>query len=101
MTSLFNESSTDIAPERAPSAEQVAAVVAGAPTIGQACAALRAQGWRSTIAGNRITVNDWVFVRFIDEAVGVDAGVGARWVVYEISERPKVLLLRARNRLDQ
>lgn len=48
-----------------PTAEQVAEIVAVAITIGAARDALQQAGWRATIAGNRITVNDDVLVHFI------------------------------------
>ena len=88
-----------------PSAGDVAAVIAGLPSIGVACEALRGAGWRSTIAGNRITVNDRVFARFIDggvgggvgDATGGAAGDCARWLVYGIGkgDRPAVSIVDA------
>ncbi len=59
-------------------AEQVAGVVAGIPTLGEACDALRKAGRRASIAGNRITVNDEVFAQFIGATVGSPGGVDAR-----------------------
>jgi hypothetical protein len=56
-------------------AEQVAGVVAGIPTPGEACDALTKAGWRASIAGNRITVNDEVFTQFIRATVGSPGGV--------------------------
>lgn len=76
-----------------PTAERVAAVVSGIATIGEACNALRAEGWSSTIAGNRITVNDRVFARFIDESVGMCAGTAPRWVVYGIGDPSSALIV--------
>lgn len=35
--------------------------------------------------GNKITVNDQVLARFIDESVGMDAGTAPLWVVYGMS----------------
>lgn len=74
----------------APSTDQVVAVIAGAPTIGAACEALRASGWPSSIAGNRITVSDRVFVRYVDGGTGGTADCGPRWIVYGSGERPAI-----------
>ena len=76
-------------------AEQVAGVVARIPAIGKACYALRKAGWRATIAGNRITVNDEVFAQFIGPAGGVDA----RWVIYRIAGTPPVWVVGAEGKL--
>lgn len=65
-----------------PSAAQVAEVVSGRITIGAACEALRAAGWQSTIAGNRITVGNTVFVQFITGTSDTSDGLAARWLVY-------------------
>jgi hypothetical protein len=76
-------------------AEQVAKVVAGIPTIGEACDALRKAGWRAGIAGNRITVNDKVFAQFIGATVGGFGGIDARWVVNRIAGTPPVWIVGA------
>lgn len=78
-----------------PSADQVAALIAGKPTIGAVCRALRSAGWKSTVAGNRITVDDRVFVRYIYQAAGPDGPYDARWVVYDIGDRPIVRIVVA------
>ena len=70
-------------------ADRVAAVIAGNASIGAACRALRAAGWRSVLAGNRITVNDEVFVRYIDQS-GSDTPT---WVVYGIGDRPAIRIV--------
>ena len=86
-----------------PTADSVAAAIAGLPTIGAAVQAIRAAGWRSNLAGNRITVNDTVFARYIGELDGSDHADGraepadARWVVYGIGERPAVRIVATRN----
>jgi hypothetical protein len=72
--------------ENPPSAKQVARVVAATPAIGAACDALRKAGWRATIAGNRITVEDSVFAQFVGTAVDSLGGVHARWMVYGIAD---------------
>jgi hypothetical protein len=77
------------------SAEQVAGVVAGIPTIGEGCDALRKAGWRASIAGNRITVNDEVFAQFIGATVSPPGGVDARWVIYRIAGAPPVWVVGA------
>jgi hypothetical protein len=64
--------------------EQVAAVVAGIPTIGAACNALRKSGHSATIAGNRITVDDDVFVQFIGASAGAYGWTEARWMIYRV-----------------
>ena len=71
-----------------PSTEDVAAVVGDASTIGAACEAFRNAGWMSSIAGNRITINDRIFARFVDECVDATGLVEARWIVYETNDRP-------------
>lgn len=93
MSSSLKANATESEADLQPTAEQVAALVAGIGTIGAACHALRAEGWDSVIAGNRITINDRVFARFIDESVGIDAGTAARWVVYGIGDRPAVWIV--------
>ena len=79
----------------APTVEHVAKVVGGISSIGRAREALVKSGWRSTIAGNRITVNDRVFAHFINESVGRDGQTEARWAVYEIADRPPVWIVGA------
>jgi hypothetical protein len=81
--------------EDTPTAEQVAGVVAGIPAIGKACYALREAGWRATIAGNRITVNDEVLAQFIGPAGGVDV----RWVIYRMAGAPPVWVVGAERQL--
>jgi hypothetical protein len=71
-------------------AEQVAGVVAGIPAIGEARDALKKAGWRASIAGNRITVNDEVFAQFIGVTVGAFGGIDARRVIYRIAGTPPV-----------
>lgn len=78
-----------------PNAELVAAIVAGIPTIGEACRALSAVGWQSKVAGNRISVNDRVFVRYIDETAGSNGSPDTRWVVYGVGDRPVVRIVVA------
>jgi hypothetical protein len=68
-----------------PRADQVAGVVADIAVIGAACNALRGAGWRATIAGNRITVEDVVFAQFIGTALDAYGDNRARWLVYEIA----------------
>ena len=80
-----------------PSADQVAAIVAGIPTIGEAALALSAAGWQSRIAGNRISVNDRVFVRYIYATAGSDGSHDTRWVVYGVGDRPVVRIVVASN----
>jgi hypothetical protein len=80
-------------------AEQVAGVVAGIPVIGEACDALRNAGWRASIAGNRITVNDEVFAQFIGATAGAPGGVDARWVIYRIAGTPPVWVVGAEPQL--
>lgn len=70
-------------------ADRVAAVIAGVSSIGEACQALQAAGWCSAIAGNRITVNDEVFARYI-ENTGTETPT---WVVYGIGDRPAVRIV--------
>jgi len=82
-------------------AEEVAGVVSGIPTIGQACDALRKAGWSASIAGNRITVNhpgraraydgDEVFALFIGGRGGPLGDLGARWMIYTITGTPPIL----------
>ena len=79
--------------ETRPNADQVAAVVAGISTIGEAALALSAAGWQSKIAGNRISVNDRVFVRYINETARSNGSQDARWVVYGVGDRPVVRIV--------
>jgi hypothetical protein len=80
-------------------AEQVAGVVAGIPAIGRACDALKTAGWRATIAGNRITVNDEVFAQFIGATVGALGGIDARWLIYRIAGTNPVWVVGAEPKL--
>lgn len=64
------------------SANEVADLIAGTSSIGYACAALRSAGWRATIAGNRITVNDEVFVHY----AGVANELRAAWMIYAVAD---------------
>ncbi len=81
------------ADEKTPTAEQVAGVVAGIPFIGKACEALIRAGWRASIAGNRITVNDEVLAQFI--GAGAAGGVDAAWVIYAIAGAHPVWVVAA------
>ncbi|HYO03840.1 MAG TPA: hypothetical protein VET27_18995 [Mycobacterium sp.] len=72
------------------SVECVAKAVAGVPAIGNALKALQAAGWRATIAGNRITVNEQVFVQFIASTVGKFGRVGATCLIYSVAEPSQV-----------
>jgi len=84
--------------QNAVTAEQVARVVAGIPAIGEACEALKKAGWRASIAGNRITVDDDVFAQFIGATAGVYGSVEARWVIYGIAGTPPVWIVGAEPR---
>ncbi len=66
-------------------AGRVAEVVAGMPTVGAACDALRDAGWRTTTAGNRITVNDEVCVQFLGLTAGPARCADDSWVIYRIA----------------
>lgn len=66
--------------DHAPTTEQVAGVLGGIPAIGIACEALRTAGWRASIAGNRITVNDAVRAQLIGTAAD-----DAAWVISMIT----------------
>lgn len=81
--------------EDTPTAEQVARVVAGIPAIGRACEALLGAGWRASIAGNRITVNDEVHAQFIGAGIGRAGGVDPTWVIYAITGVPPVWVVGA------
>ena len=79
-----------------PSADEIAAVLAGVPTIGEACDALRCAGWQSSIAGNRISVNHSVFARFIGESVDPEGRSEVRWIIYETADHPAVRIVVGR-----
>lgn len=96
ISELEHGSDLEVAGSR-PNADLVAAVVAGIPTIGEACRALNSVGWQSKVAGNRISVNDRVFVRYIDEAAGPLGSRDTRWVVYGVSDHPVVRIVVASN----
>lgn len=55
----------------------VAALLAGKSTIGTARRAFERAGWRTCIAGNRLTVSDSVFVQY----VGAASDYGAVWTI--------------------
>jgi UDP-N-acetyl-D-glucosamine dehydrogenase len=63
-------------------ANQVAQVVVGIGTIGEACDALTRAGWRATIAGNRITVNEAVFAQYIGAGIGSAGRRDPTWMIY-------------------
>ena len=86
--------STDPGPhgnDNSPTPDAVAQTVAGIPTIGEARVALMNAGWRATIAGNRITVNEGVFAQFF----GAGGGVDANWVIFKIAGTPSVRVVGA------
>ena len=77
----LNEQSAGLPGGSSPlTARHIADVIAEAASIGSACATLRTAGWRATIAGNRITINEAVFAQY----VGVSAADmdGAIWMIY-------------------
>ena len=82
-----------------PTADGVAAVIAGVPSIGLARQAIEDAGWRSSVAGNRITVNDRVFARYIEQAGDQPDLADPRWVVYGIGERPVVRIVASGNQV--
>lgn len=73
--------------------------VVGIPAIGEACGALKKAGWRASIAGNRITVNDEVLAQFIGASVGALGGIDARWVIYRIAGTFPVWIVGAEPKL--
>jgi hypothetical protein len=81
--------------EYAVTAEHVAKVVAGIPAIGAACAALKREGRRAGIAGNRITVDDEVFAQLMGATIGRYGAVEAMWVVSSIAGTPPVWIVGA------
>lgn len=91
---MTSESDTGTHTADAPLAQHVAAVLAGIGSIGRACDALRQAGWQSAIAGNRITIHDRVFARYIDDG-GHSGPDNARWLVYGIDDRSPVWLVGA------
>lgn len=76
-----------------PNADAIAEVLAGIPTIGEACDALKCAGWLTSIAGNRISVNSRVFARFLGESVDADGHLEVRWVVYGLNDQPAVRIV--------
>lgn len=64
--------------------EDIAGVVAGHSLIGFAQSALFAAGYRATIAGNRITVDDTVAVQYVAPVDGPYGRVAARWVIHRV-----------------
>lgn len=62
------------------SAQEVAEVVASAPSIGSAYHACRGAGWRAVIAGNRVTVNERVFAQYV--GAGPAGNGSATWLVH-------------------
>jgi hypothetical protein len=89
------QGSIEVTEEKRPTAEQVAVVIAGVPVIGRACEALVQAGWRASIAGNRITVNDEVLAQFIGARMGRNGGVDATWVIYAVAGTPPVWVVGA------
>lgn len=67
-----------------PTVNQVAEVIDGIRTIGEACNSLTGAGWRATIAGNRITINDEVFAEYVSVGVGSADNRDATWMVYAL-----------------
>ena len=78
-----------------PTAARVAELLTGLPTIGRAREVLGAAGLRSHIEGNRITVNDSVFARHIEQGAGPSGRRDSRWVVYGAGEHPAVRIVVA------
>ena len=96
MNQLTSTQDARVISDGEPSAEAIAAVLAGVPTIGEACDSLRCAGWQSSIAGNRICVNHRVFARFIGESVDPEGQSEVRWVVYETADHPAVRIVTGR-----
>jgi hypothetical protein len=69
-------------------ASQVADIVTGIEAIGKACNALKRAGLRATIAGNRISVNEKVFVQYI--GAGAVGGRCAAWIIYASATIPPI-----------
>jgi hypothetical protein len=99
-TDAMSDNSTVPGCPAGPTIDQLADVLSAVTTIGRACDEFRKAGWRSTIAGNRITVNDKTFARYIDGCAGSgDAQSGsARWLVYDVGDWPQVRMVAASDR---
>ena len=73
---------------KVPTTEQVAAVVSGIRTIGAAGEALTAEGWVSETASDRITVEDQILARLIEETAKGSGGKVASWLITAVSGVP-------------
>src|SRR5262245_43501479 len=82
-------------PHRAPTAEQIAEIVAGIPVIGGARDALADAGWQTTIAGNRITIDDEVIAQFIACSTQSGRTGDGYWVIFRIGATPPVWIVGA------
>jgi hypothetical protein len=54
----------------------------GISVIGEACRALNAAGWATTITANRVTVGKDVLAQIIPAKAGAFGPVGGHWVIY-------------------
>lgn len=76
-------------------ADQVAGLILDIPAIGRGRDALRNAGWRTCIAGNRLTVNDEVIAHFIGGGVDGAGRIEAKWMIYNIAGRPPMCIVPA------
>lgn len=76
-----------------PTAETIASILEGIPTIGKAREAMKWAGWLTSIAGNWIAVNNRVFARCTGESVDAEGHGEVRWVVYGIDDQPAVRIV--------
>lgn len=79
------------------SADDVATAIQGCDTIGRAFESLSNAGWHTVIAGNRITVDDRISLRFIGERRHDDGRRDADWMVSEIGGGPLVRIISVTN----
>lgn len=75
--------------------EQVAAVVSGIGTIGAAGEALTAAGWESIPASDRITVEDQILARLIEDNAKGGAAKVAAWLITAVSGVPPAWIVGA------
>lgn len=84
--------------ESPPIASQIAAVIAGIATIGEACNALRHAGFGASIAGNRISVDENLSVQYLGIGGNAAGSADPVWVVFSSASEPPTLVAAMNHR---
>ena len=78
-------------------ADQVAEIIVGLSTIGSACNTLRAAGMCASIAGNRICVDETLFVQYLGSGRDAVDGGHPAWLIFASPSEPPTLVSAGRD----